>query len=226
MKTKIADPGKLYFLTVPHLWVRKVLLLSGIASALIWIGTDLLASLSYEGYNFPFDPISGLSAVDAPTKAFVVSLMYVYIILKAAFSLGVWNSAGQNRSLRITAGLLFTFVLTDIASSIFPWNPAEPLGTFENVMHSLFAGGIAVLLIFLTIGFGAYAEGKWFRFYSYGTLLIMFVLGALPLVSDFKIAADQIPEWFGAGERINAYGYMLWMTMLAAVLLRSQQRIE
>jgi hypothetical protein len=206
-----------------HLRVRRALLVCGILSSLIWLGIDIIAALRYEGYSYPFDPISGLTAIDAPTRSFVNTLSPIYIVLKAAFSLGVWKSAGQKRALRITAGLLFAWALTDLtAFFFFPWRPAEALGTFLNIMHALLAGGIAVLLMLLIIGFGATANGKWFRLYSYGTLLLMIILGTLPLVNGFQITMDQIPEGFGVGERINAYGYMLWMMVLAIVLLRSQ----
>ena len=50
--------------------VRRVLLACGIASSLIWLGTDLLASLLYEGYSYPFQPISGLTATGAPSRPF------------------------------------------------------------------------------------------------------------------------------------------------------------
>ncbi|HSB91382.1 MAG TPA: DUF998 domain-containing protein [Anaerolineales bacterium] len=204
--------------------IRKALLACGMAAALTWMGTDIFAALSYDGYNFPLDPISGLSAVDAPTRAFVVPLDCLYALLKIAFALGIWISSGHHRAMRITAGLMFAFGLTDLAANFFPWNPDEPpLGTFINLMHSVLAGGLPVVLFFLTIGFGAAANGKWFRIYSYGTLLVLAVLGALPLLGGFQISADQPPEWFGASERINAYGFMLWMTLLALVLLRSQR---
>ena len=205
--------------------VRKALLLCGILASLTWLGTDILASLRYEGYNYPFDPISGLSAVDAPTRSFIPPFINLYLVLKAAFSLGVWNAAGKNRSLRVTAGLLLTSVITDLAGSFFPWNPNETLGTFVNMMHAILAGGVTVLLIFLTIGFGANADGKRFRRYSYATLLLMLILGALPVVGGVQITANQPPEWFGVTERVNAYGYMLWMMVLAIVLLRNQVRI-
>jgi hypothetical protein len=205
-----------------HLNLRKLLLACGLLASLTWLGTDVFASLSYEGYRYPMDPISGLSATDAPTRSFVVPLDNLYAVLKIVFAVGVWVSAGQKRALRITAGLLFAFGLTDLAAYLFPWKPDEALWTFGNVMHGLLAGGLTVLLILMTIGFGANADGKGFRFYSYGTLLILIVVGALPLLAGVQLAGGQPPEWFGAGERINGYGYMLWMIGLAFVLMRGQ----
>lgn len=204
--------------------IRRALLACGMAASLIWTGTDIFAALSYEGYNFPLDPISGLSAVDAPTGAFVIPLDSLYALLKIAFALGIWLSFGHRRPMRITAGLMFAFGLTDLVANLFPWNPDEPpLGTFVNLMHSILAGGLPVLLFFLTIGFGASANGRWFRVYSYGTLLALAVLGALPILGGFQLSTDQPPEWAGAAERVNAYGFMLWMMLLSIILLRSQR---
>jgi len=226
MKMIIDGSHKVYGLySTGRIRVREPLLFCGVAASLIWLGTDIIASLRYEGYNYPFDPISGLSAVDAPTRSFIPPFINLYLVLKAAFSLGVWNAAGKNRSLRVTAGLLLASVITDLVGSFFPWNPVEVLGTFVNMMHAILAGGITVLLIFMTIGLGATTDGKWFRRYSYATLLLMLILGALPLVGGVQITADQPPEWFGVTERVNAYGYMLWMMVLAIVLLRKQARI-
>jgi heme A synthase len=224
MKTGIASFRALEgYAVTRHLLVRRLLLLCGIAAPLTWMATDVIASLCYQGYNYPFDVISSLSAIGAPTRSFVSALSSIYIVLKAAFSLGVWISAGQKRALRITAALLLASALTDLVWSFFPWDPAQDLGTFVNMMHGLFAG-ITVLVIFLTIGFGATANGKWFRLYSYGTLLLMIILGALPILGGFELTMDQPPEWFGASERINAYGYMLWMIVLAIIQSRSPQK--
>lgn len=204
--------------------VHKAFLISGIACSLIWMVSDILAAWRYAGYNYPYDPISNLSAVDSPVRSLTTSLSIIYLVLKIMFTFGVCVSAGTQRNLRLLAGLMLAFVLTDLASYFFPFHPNEPLSTFINLMHSILAGGVAVLLILLIIGVGASAGGKWFRVYSYATLLVMLVMGVLPLLSGFKITTDQIPEWFGAGERINAYGYMLWMMALAAVLLRIQSK--
>jgi hypothetical protein len=122
------------------------------------------------------------------------------------------------------AGLFFASGAIDLAASFFPWNPAEALlGSLTNIMHGILAGGAAVVLILLTIGFGAGADGRWFRLYSYGTLLVMIVSGGVMALFDPpSITATQPPPWFGVTERINGYGFMLWMVVLAIVLLRTQ----
>jgi hypothetical protein len=76
-------------------------------------------------------------------------------------------------------------------------------------------------LILLIIGFGAAADGKWFRFYSYATIVILIVTGAWAFSELPRIAANLPTPWMGVRERINIYGYMLWMMVLAVVLLRA-----
>ena len=225
MKTSIAVSNEMVGPAGTRLlMLRKGLLVCGILASLVWLGADILAALRYEGYNYPFQVISDLSALGAPTRQFVSRFFNVFLVLKFAFAAGIWMSAGQNRSLRITAGLFFASGANDIATSFFPLNNAEAvLGTFNNIMHAILAGGAAVVLILLTIGFGARAAGRWFRFYSYGTLLVMIVSGGvMAFLDNPRIEAIKPPPWFGVTERINGYGFMLWMVALAIVLLRTQ----
>jgi hypothetical protein len=206
------------------LMLRKVLLACGIASSLIWLGTDVIASLRYVGYNYPFQPISGLSTLDSPVRSFLIPLDNLYAVFKIAFAFGVWLSAGQKHTQRITAGLLFAFGVIDLAAYLFPWDPSEGLGTLANIMHGILAGGLAVLLILLSIGFGARADGKWFRYYSYGTLLVLLVArGLMALFGNPRIEGNLPPQWFGLTERINGYSFMLWMMALAIIILSAQR---
>jgi hypothetical protein len=222
----IGSTGMLrFFQVIQQPQVHRALLASGIASSLVWLSSDILAAMRYDSYDYPLDPISSLSAVDSPVRAMIIPLSILYLVLKISFSFGVWGSANQKRDLRIVAGLLFAFSLTDVASYFFPFYPNEPFGSFTNLMHSILAGGVTVLLILLIIGYGAGAGGKRFRTYSFATLLVMVVMGVLPLISGMKLSTDQIPEWFGVGERINAYGYMLWILVLAIVLLQRRSKI-
>lgn len=222
MKTLIAGSNTMVGSTeTRHSKARKTLLVCGILSALVWMGADILASLLYEGYNYPFQPISGLSSLDSPTRSFLIPLDNLYMVLKIAFAVGVWMTAGQKRSLRITAGLLFASGIVDLVANFFPWAPSEGLFTLGNIIHGILAGGLTGLLFLLTIAFGASADGKWFRYYSYGTILAIIVASTvMALFGNLRMEGNIIPPWFGLTERINGYGLMLWMLTLAVILLR------
>jgi hypothetical protein len=221
MKTTNADPPAAITKDMHRLLrLRKALLMLGILAALTWIISDLNASYRYEGYSWPVDAISGLSAVGSPVQSMSRVGTLIYDMLRIGFAAGVWLSAGGQRSIRITAAALLAFSLTDFAASIFPWYPEKPLTSPENLAHSAFAGALPMLWIFLSIGTGAHAGSKGFRTFSYVIILAMLILGALPLLDSFVVGVDQPPALFGASERINAYGYMVWMMALAVVLLR------
>jgi hypothetical protein len=91
--------------------------------------------------------------------------------------------------------------------------------TLTDTMHVILTV-VTVLLILLIIGFGAAADGKRFRLYSIATILILFVCGAWAFLDAPRIAANLPTPWVGVRERINIYGYMLWMVVLAIALLR------
>ncbi len=223
MKPLLAGSIGSFGSTVTRHWrVRKALLVCGMLASLIWMGTDIVAALRYEGYNYPFDPISGLSTLDSPVRSLASSLVILYAVLKIPFAAGVWMIAGRKRALRIVAIFLMASGFIDLAASFFPWNPGEDLRTLTNMMHSILAGGLTGLLFLLAIGIGASADGAWFRFYSYGTLLVIIVSGGImALLNNIQIEGSLPPPWFGLMERINAYGFMLWMLALAAILLRT-----
>jgi len=81
---------------------------------------------------------------------------------------------------------------------------------------------VNVLLILLIIGFGATAFGKRFRLYSIGTILLLVVFGTLAGLDGPRLAANLPTPWLGVTERINIFGYMLWVVALAVALLRAQ----
>jgi hypothetical protein len=51
---------------------RKALLVSGVLASLLYLGTDVLAALLYEGYSYTDQTVSELSAIGSPTRHLVV----------------------------------------------------------------------------------------------------------------------------------------------------------
>lgn len=199
--------------------VSKVLLVCGIVSSLIYVGTDVLASLLYEGYSYTDQAISELSAIGAPTRPLWVAMSFLYNPLVIAFGVGVWLSTGQKRGLRITGILLIVYGALGLSALLFPMNPREAEKTLTDTMH-IIVTILAILLILLYIGFGSSARGKWFRLYSILTILALLVFGVLAFMQAPQINAGLSTPWFGVIERVSVYSPMLWVLILAFILLR------
>lgn len=199
---------------------RKVLLVCGILSSLLCIGTDILAAMSWEGYSYTDQAVSELTAIGAPTRPFVISLLIVVQVLGITFGTGVWRAAGKKRTLRITGILLVLFGVIGLISFFFPMNPRGAERSFTDTMHLTF-GGVAVLLIVLFIVFGAIAFGKWFRLYSVLTILVILVFGALAGLQGPQVPSGLPTPWMGVMERVSYYLPYLWMLVFAVVLLRA-----
>ena len=96
--------------------VRKILLGCGIVSSVLYIVTDLLGTLHYEGYNYVDQEFSELTAQGAPTRDFMVALNVIpYTLLVAAFGAGVWTSAAPKRPSRITGAMLLGYAAFGMA---------------------------------------------------------------------------------------------------------------
>ncbi|HEY7681662.1 MAG TPA: DUF998 domain-containing protein [Gemmatimonadales bacterium] len=198
---------------------RKALLVCGILSSLVYAGADVLGGIRYEGYGFTSQTISELAAIGAPSRPLVVPLSITYDVLVIAFGLGVWGSAGRKRPLRFTAGLLVGLGVIGFAAPFAPMHVRGAELTLTDTMHIVLTS-VTVLLILLAIGFGAIAFGKRFRLYSIGTILILLVFGTLAGLDGPRLAANLPTPWMGVYERINIYGYLLWVVVLAITLWR------
>lgn len=202
--------------------VGKVLLICGILSSLLWIGGDILAAMLYEGYSYTSQTISELSAIGAPTRTLLTPLNTMYDVFLFAFGLGVLATGGQKRALRFMGILLIAHAILAQASALFPMNLRGAEATLSDTIHIIFYSVIP-LVILLIIGFGAAANGKWFRIFSIGTMLVLILFGALTGMGSSRLAAGLPTPWLGIYERINVYGYMLWVMVLAIILLRKEK---
>ncbi len=210
--------------------LHKILLVCGIVAAALYIGGDIVAALRYEGYSYTAHSVSELSAIGAPTRPFLLPLLLVYSLLETAFAAGVWMSAGSRRGLRMTAGLLFAHGILNVAlNAVNLITPFAAMHTREEIaagsttndtLHLVYAG-VTVLLILLMIGFGASAFGKRWRIYSYATIAALLIFGAWAAADAPRVAANLPTPWLGLRERVNVYGFIVWLLMLAILCLRA-----
>src|SRR5215211_6340544 len=162
--------------------VRKILLVCGIVSSVLYVATDLLASLLYPGYSYADQEFSELLAAGAPTRPLMVALSAIpYTLLVTAFAGGVWASSGRRRSGRVTGALLVGYaVIGFMGGVVFEMDRREVLAAGEATLRNSFhppVTAVMSLFMLLAMGFGATLLGRRFRYYSYGTILTLVVFG-------------------------------------------------
>lgn len=81
---------------------------------------------------------------------------------------------------------------------------------------------VAIILAVLTVG--AFARGAVFRRYSFATLVVLVVFGALTGLQTDALDAGKPTPWIGLTERINIGAYLLWVVVLAMSLLDAEGR--
>ena len=204
---------------------RRFFLYCGVLASLLYIAMNIFFPFLYKGYNWVTQTVSELSAVDAPTRPFWVPFGIVYTLLVVAFGWGVFKLPGQKRSLRIVGILLFLQGILGLTWS--PMHQREVLaaggGTFTDTWHIVMSA-LTVLLMFLTIGFGAAALSKWFRFYSVVTILVFIVFGVLSFAEAPNVDKNLPTPFIGLWERINIAAFMIWMFVVAIILLQNENK--
>lgn len=201
--------------------VQKVLLICGALSSLLYIGTDILAAMQWEGYSYISQSVSELMAVGAPTRQFIISFFSIYNILVIAFGLGICTTDSRKRA-RFMGILLIGYGIVGFVTLLFfPMHLRGAEKTISDTMHASLTG-VIVLFILLYIGFGATLHGKWFRFYSIGTIITLILFGVLAGLDGPRVAAQLPTPWLGIKERINIYASMLWVMVLAIKTLRTE----
>jgi len=202
--------------------LRKLLLSCGtISSVLYLIAIDVIVPLQQPGYHgFTSQMVSELMAVGAPTRNLLVWLFTPYNFLVFAFAAGVWASAHGRRSVLLTAAALVGYGVTSTAGLfLFPMDLRGTVGSQRDASH-IAATLVMSVFIVAVMGFGAFARGTRFRRYSFATIAIVVVFGALA-----GLLARPMPgptPGLGLAERVNIYATMLWMISLAAALWQPQ----
>ena len=177
---------------------RKVLLICGVVSSLLYVGMNVFIPMQWDGYSAGSQTISELSAIAAPTRPLWFVLGMVYALLLMAFGWGVLGSAPSSGALRVVGWVL----LADGVLSL-GWPPmhqravlAAGGGTLTDTMHIVWSVATVALIIF-AIGAGASAFGTRFRRYSLATLAIVVVFGVLTGLYAPRLQANLPTPWMG-----------------------------
>ena len=200
--------------------MKKALLACGPLSSILYVATDLLGALSWDGYSISAQAISELTAVGAPTARLLGPFYVAYALLFTAFGLGVWASAGQHKPLRLTAVCLIAIgLLGTFAWPFFPMHMRGDARSLTDTIH-LALGGMDVLLLALAIGSASTRFGARFRFYSWTTILVMLVFGGLTSLYVPRVDAALPTPYLGILERVCIASYLLWIAVFSTLLTR------
>lgn len=203
----------------------KIFLLScGIAAPLMYVFTDVLLALRWEGYSYRDQTISELNAIGAPTRTLSIVLGLVGYTFLVAFGVGVWRCAAADRRLRMAAGGLIALgVLAWFGVPFFALHVREAEETLTDTLH-VAQLAVAGPLLLVSIGFGAAALGWRFRLYSVATVLLMLAFGAWTGTYGADVADDLETPWVGVTERISVFSYQVWIVVFAIAVLARASR--
>jgi hypothetical protein len=210
--------------TPPHAaagGLRKMLLVCGLLSSVVYIAADVVSGTNWAAYSFTSQTISELSAIGAPSRPIWLAFGIPYDLLLIAFGVGVWGTTNQKRGLRVTAALLIA--IGAIGSVWPPMHSRGSVTSLTDTLHIVWAGVIS-LLILLAIAFGSGAFGRRFRVYSLATIAVLLVSGTLTSLYGPRIAANQPTPGVGILERVDLAGYLVWTAVLSVALLRGNRR--
>jgi hypothetical membrane protein len=211
--------------------LQRALIACGAISSLLYLATDVLGGLRYEGYSFTSQAISELGAFGAPSKAFVDPLFLAYQLLVLLFGIALLRvAAGRNRALRFTATMLagygaIGFAAAFAGSARFSMQQRGAGSLATDAPHIILTA-VLLFMLLLAMGVGAFALGKRFRAYSFATLVVVVAFGAITGSFAARLAAGLPTPGLGILERIDVYAAMLWVAVLSIALLRNRGTSE
>src|SRR5574338_221430 len=112
--------------------LRRILLLCGVLSPLLYAVADALAGRRWEGYSFRDQAISELGAIGAPSRSLFGTLLIPTYLLLTAFGVGVWQAAEGRHRLPAAGGLLVG--LGVLALTVGQFVPMRPRGTEQELI--------------------------------------------------------------------------------------------
>lgn len=199
--------------------VRRLLLVCGVVSSLLYVTADVLGARHWDGYSYIDQTISELNAIDAPSRPVVGVLFLIYGLLLIPFSLGFIATAGHHRHLRIAAIAFAGVPVIGFLSSFFPIHVRGGGWTVNETMHSILTG-MTVVMFVTSMVFAAHAAGRKFFIYSIATIAITLLFGAIAGWIGRHLADGAPTPWVGVTERISVLAYLAWVATLAVVLIR------
>ena len=202
----------------------KGLLICGFAAAAVYVVGDLVLGFVYKSsrlYSFKDQWISELTARGSPVRPGMLTVITIHDLLLIAFGIGVWRAGAdaQNRSLRwagvaLSAAHAFGLLIHSFFPMTSRWLEPNPSDWMHGAATAVWGIGISVAMVLAAV-----AIRGWFRWFSIVSLVVIVGSSALSSVAIQGMEQNDTP-WAGALERVSAYGFMVWLVVLASITLR------
>ena len=199
--------------------MRRLLILCGVFSPLVYIFMTILGGEMREGYSHVYHAVSELLEAGAPNKPLMDTLLLLSNILSILFGFGVLLLVRESHYKRrfgiIGASLLiFTGVLGFIITLFFPMDPRNIAITFTGLMHLVLVGVLSILGIvtpvFFAVWFKKQPDFSRYSTYSFITVIIILVTGGFAVFS----ALTESPI-MGLAERVTIAANFQWTIVVA-----------
>jgi len=142
-----------------------------------------------------------------------------------SFGAGIWLTAHDRRSLKVTAILIIGKEILGLTGTLFfPIHLRVVEGNYSDIMHGIVTAVGVFLFMFPAMIAGAVAFKGIFRIYSIVTMTLFIVFGIFTGTMQPQYVANLPTPMMGVWERINIYGYMLWIVILSIMLLRLRNK--
>ncbi len=197
---------------------KNSLLICGILSPLLFIFTDIIAGILWNGYSFISQSISELSAINSPTRSLVVPLNIIKDILMLIFGWSLYKTPYKNYFLKILALFLIGYSTLGLLVVFFPMHVGQSASLTNIILIAL-----SMISFLLAIFFGAVAFKNWFRLFSIGILLYFIILAFIGLFIAPNISIGSVST-VGIQERNMLYLCLLWVLFLTIVLIKKEKK--
>ena len=199
--------------------------LSGVLAVGFYLAHVIAGRLVWVDYNPLAQPISDLTAGNAPSQAISSKILYGYNLFNLLFCVVLliyFRRVWVNRLFYV--GLILKFfaeLLSTFGYFFFPLADTDWGGSFQNTMHYAITGVIVFSYIVLSVllVLGLHKVKKYRQMTRFLTIYgVIFIVSGIFTV----IAANNFPDYVGLMERINLYSLMVANFRLALWVFRDR----
>ncbi|WP_020601200.1 DUF998 domain-containing protein [Spirosoma panaciterrae] len=200
---------------------RSVFLMSGMVAVGLYGLHIVLGGMLWPGYDHLQQPISDLTANDAPNRDLLMVFTTMYSVLALLFALTVATTEGSRHG-RLVFWASVTFVLLHLISLLYGFFPEDlpnSAPTFRGVLHIVITALIVPCTIAtpLLLGYGLRTDPVWRPFARYSILTGFLILLFGSLTAFFYV--NKL-AYFGLVERLNIGVLQVWTFFLSLKLTR------